>query len=38
MHFKTTVSTDRKLFKTQISKTIQSGRYLGSLLSKLAGW
>ena len=31
------VSTDLKLSKAQISKIIQSGRFLGSLLSKLAG-
>ena len=31
------MSTDLKLFKTQISKIIQSGGFLGSLLSKLAG-
>ena len=31
------MSTDIKLFKAQISKTIQSGGFLGSLLSKLAG-
>ena len=30
------MSTDIKLSKTQISKIIQSGRFLGSLLSKLA--
>ena len=30
-------STDLKLFKSQISKIIQSGEFLGSLLSKLAG-
>ena len=29
--------TDLKLSKAQISKIIQSGRFLGSLLSKLAG-
>ena len=29
--------TDSKLFKTQIYKIIQSGGFLGSLLSKLAG-
>ena len=29
------MSTDMKLSKTQISKTIQSGEFLGSLLSKL---
>ena len=31
------MSTDIKLYKAQISKTIQSGRFLGSLLSKIAG-
>ena len=31
------MSTDIKLSKAQISKIIQSGRFLGSLLSKLAG-
>ena len=31
------MSTDLKLSKTQISKIIQSGGFLGSLLSKLAG-
>ena len=31
------LSTDIKLFKAQISKIIQSGGFLGSLLSKLAG-
>ena len=31
------MSTDIKLSKAQISKIIQSGGYLGSLLSKLAG-
>ena len=31
------VSTDIKLSKAQISKIIQSGGFLGSLLSKLAG-
>ena len=31
------MSTDLKLSKAQISKIIQSGRFLGSLLSKLAG-
>ena len=30
-------STDSKLSKAQISKIIQSGGFLGSLLSKLAG-
>ena len=31
------ISTDIKLSKAQISKTIQSGRFLGSLLSKISG-
>ena len=31
------MSTDLKLSKAQISKTVQSGGFLGSLLSKLAG-
>ena len=31
------MSTDLKLSKSQISKIIQSGGFLGSLLSKLAG-
>ena len=31
------MSTDIKLSKSQISKIIQSGGYLGSLLSKLTG-
>ena len=31
------MSTDLKLSKAQISKLIQSGGFLGSLLSKLAG-
>ena len=31
------MSTDLKLSKAQISKTIQSGGFSGSLLSKLAG-
>ena len=31
------MSTDIKLSKAQISKIIQSGGYLGSLLSKIAG-
>ena len=30
-------STDIKLSKTQLSKMIQSGRFLGNLLGKLAG-
>ena len=34
---KNSMSTDIELFKTQISKIIQSGGFLGSLLSKLAG-
>ena len=35
--FNINMSTDIKLSKAQISKIIQSGRFLGSLLSKLAG-
>ena len=35
--FNNNVSTDLKLSKGQISKIIQSGQFLGSLLSKLAG-
>ena len=35
--FNNNISTDLKLSKAQISKIIQSGRVLGSLLSKLAG-
>ena len=31
------MSTDLKLFKAQISKIIQSGGFLGQLLSKIAG-
>ena len=31
------MSTDLKVSKVQISKIIQSGGFLGSLLSKLAG-
>ena len=31
------MSTDLKLSKTQISRIIQSGGFLGSFLSKLAG-
>ena len=31
------MSTDLKLCRAQISKIIQSGEFLGSLLSKLAG-
>ena len=31
------MSTDLKLSKAQISKIIQSGEFLGSFLSKLAG-
>ena len=31
------MSTDLKLSKTQIAKVIQSGRFLGSLLSKIVG-
>ena len=35
--FNNNMSTGLKLSKAQISKIIQSGRFLGSLLSKLAG-
>ena len=35
--FTNNMSTDLKLSKTQISEIIQSGGFLGSLLSKLAG-
>ena len=35
--FNNNMSTDIKLSKAQISKIIQSGGFLGSLLSKLAG-
>ena len=35
--FNNNMSTDIKLSKAQITKIIQSGRFLGSLLSKLAG-
>ena len=35
--FNNNMSTDKKLSKAQISKIIQSGEFLGSLLSKLAG-
>ena len=35
--FNSNMSTDVKLFKAQISEIIQSGGFLGSLLSKLAG-
>ena len=35
--FNNNLSTEIKLSKAQISKIIQSGGYLGSLLSKLAG-
>ena len=35
--FNNNMSTDLKLSKTQIFKIIQSGGFLGSLLSKLAG-
>ena len=35
--FNNNMSTDLKLSKVQISKLIQSGGFLGSLLSKLAG-
>ena len=34
--FNNTMSTDLKLSRAQISKIIQSGGFLGSLLSKLA--
>ena len=34
--FNNNMSTDLRLFKVQISKIIQSGGFLGSLLSKLA--
>ena len=35
--FNNNLSTDLKLSKVQISKIIQSGGFLGSLLSKLEG-
>ena len=35
--FNSNMSTDLKLSKAQTSKIIQSGAFLGSLLSKLAG-
>ena len=35
--FNNNISTDLRLSKAQISKIIQSGGFLGSLLSKLAG-
>ena len=35
--FNNNMSTDLKLSKAQIIKIIQSGGFLGSLLSKLAG-
>ena len=35
--FNNNMSVDIKLSKVQITKIIQSGRFLGSLLSKLAG-
>ena len=35
--FKNNMSTDLKLSKAQISKIVESGGFLGSLLSKLAG-
>ena len=35
--FNNKMSTDWKLSRAQISKTIESGEFLGSLLSKLAG-
>ena len=35
--FNNNMSTDLKLSKVQISKIIQSGGFLGSLLNKIAG-
>ena len=35
--FENKISTDIKLSKMQISKIIQSGSFLGALLSKIAG-
>ena len=35
--FENNMSTDIKLSRAQISKTIQSGGFLGSLLSRIAG-
>ena len=35
--FNNNISTDLKLSKAPVSKIIQSGGFLGSLLSKLAG-
>ena len=35
--FNNNMSTDIKLSKAQISKILQSGGFLGSLVSKLAG-
>ena len=35
--FNNKMSSDLKLFRAPVSKTIQSGGFLGSLLSKLAG-
>ena len=35
--FEINKSTDIRLSKTQISKIIQSGKFVGSLLSKIAG-
>ena len=35
--FNNNMSTDLKLYKAQISKIIQSGGFLGSFMSKLAG-
>ena len=35
--FENNLSTDIKLYKTQISKIIQSGGFLGLLLNKIAG-
>ena len=37
MHVKTKMSADIKLSRPQMSKIIQSGQFLGALLSKLAG-
>ena len=35
--FENNLSTDIKLYKTQISKIIQSGGFLGLLINKIAG-
>ena len=35
--FSNNMSNDVKLYKAQISKIIESGEFLGSLLSKIAG-